>query len=189
MQLTGDTGTYLRTTMKSMVLFGIPPEKYWPYDIQRFDQEPTPFCYSFGQSYKAIEYFRLDPFHLTAKNTLDQIRKFISKGFPSMFGFSVYQSITQAKINGGEIPYPSAHEAQEGGHAVVAVGYDDSKKIQNEIDHKTTTGAFKIRNSWGEDWGDKGYGWLPYDYVLKNGLATDWWTLLKAEYIDTGIFD
>jgi C1A family cysteine protease len=75
-----------------------------------------------------------------------------------------------------------------GGHAIDAVGYDDQMKIKNANPCGVeTTGAFLIRNSWGKSWGDKDYGWLPYDYVLK-GLADDWWTLLKATWIDTGQF-
>jgi len=57
----GDDGAYLRDTMKAMVLFGAPPEKYWPYKIKDFNVEPTQFCYAFAQSYKAIKYYRLDP--------------------------------------------------------------------------------------------------------------------------------
>ena len=75
----------------------------------------------------------------------------------------------------------------EGGHAVVAVGYDDKKEIRNKYADRPTTGALLIRNSWGKDWGEAGYGWLPYDYV-KNGLAEDFWSVLKKEWVDTGEF-
>ena len=75
-----------------------------------------------------------------------------------------------------------------GGHAVDAVGYDDKMKIKNtNPGAKETVGALLIRNSWGTGWGSGGYGWLPYEYVMK-GLAVDWWSLLKNEWVDTGIF-
>jgi C1A family cysteine protease len=184
---TGDTGAFLRTTMGSLVLFGVPPEQYWPYNIAAFDQEPPAFCYAFAQSYQAISFFRLDPPGTTKDALLQQIKTLLAAGLPSMFGFTVYSSIAQAGKT-GEIPYPMKGEQVLGGHAIAAVGYDDGKKIRNaNPGGSETTGAFRIRNSWGSGWGDHGYGWLPYEYILR-GLAVDWWSLLKSEWVETKQF-
>ncbi len=183
---TGDTGAFLRTTMGALRLFGVPPEEYWPYVIADFEKEPPAFCYAFAQQYQAIRYARLDSPDITKAALLDRIKTNLVAGLPSMFGFTVYSSISQAAV-GGKIPFPCARERILGGHAVVAVGYDDGKKIKNTTCGLETTGALLIRNSWGAGWGEKGYGWLPYDYVLKEA-AVDWWTLLTQEWVDTGVF-
>jgi C1A family cysteine protease len=103
-----------------------------------------------------------------------------------MFGFTVYESIEQASTN-GNIPFPCSTERVLGGHAVMAVGYDDNLKIKNNACGEETKGAILIRNSWGTSWGAQGYGYLPYEYVLQE-LAVDWWTIIKAEWVDTGQF-
>ena len=114
-----------------------------------------------------------------------------------MFGFTTYSSLFNKKtVKTGKIPYPTIGEKMLGGHAVVAVGYDDNKVIDHPKDklikdcnkNFPTQGAFLIRNCWGEDWGKDGYGWLPYEYVLQ-GLATDWWSLLKNEWIEERQFE
>jgi C1A family cysteine protease len=101
--------------------------------------------------------------------------------------FTIYDSIVQTKINGGKIPFPTDKESIRGGHAMMTVGYDDNKIITNEVDGTQTRGAFLIRNSWGTQWGDNGYGWLPYEYV-RIVLAQDWWTLMDAGWVDLTVF-
>jgi C1A family cysteine protease len=184
---TGDTGAYLRTTMGALALFGVPPEEYWPYVVADFDKEPPAFCYAFAQNYQAINYYRLDPPGTTKDVLLNRIKTNLAASLPSMFGFTVYSSYTQAGTT-GKIPYPTPGEKVVGGHAVMAVGYDDNMKVKNANPGAVETkGALLIRNSWGVGWGSSGYGWLPYDYVLK-GQAVDWWSLLKTEWINAGAF-
>ncbi|MDD2834893.1 MAG: C1 family peptidase [Methanothrix sp.] len=184
----GDSGATARSTMGALVLFGVPPEEYWPYTDKRpdFDIEPPAFCYAFAQNYQAIKYLRLDPPGISRENLLHTVKVYLAAGIPSMFGFPVYDSFFQSAAS-GNIPFPCPNERNPGGHIVMAVGYNDNRKIKNancDIEH---TGALLIRNSHGEKWGDGGYGWMPYEWILR-GLAVDWWTLLKSEWVDTDQF-
>lgn len=179
---TGDQGAYLRTTMKAMVLFGVPPESYWPYQAGDFDTEPSAFCYAYGQSYKTRKYYRLDPPGQAHDQTLAALTQSLAGGLPAMFGFTVYTSIPPVGDGRGEIPFPSEKDRVEGGHAIVAVGYKDDKVIGGD------KGAILIRNSWGTNWGEAGYGWLPYRYILA-GLASDFWSMVDAEFVGTPLFE
>jgi len=188
MQQTGDTGGRLRDVMRALTLCGVPAEKYWPYNIADFDKEPDAFIYSIANNYETLKYFCHDPLgsDIPSATVLESVKKYLSAGIPSMLGFWGFPSFNDSDVKGG-IPYPCQGESAEWGHAIVAVGYDDEKKIKNTKCNKETTGALLIRNSWGTSWGDKGYGWMPYDYVL-NKLAMDFWSLLGMEWIDSGQF-
>jgi C1A family cysteine protease len=188
MQETGDTGGWLRCTMGALRLCGVPEEKYWPYDIDNFDTEPDSFVYSIADNFEALKYFCHDPLgsKIPYPEVLDSVKKYLEAGIPSMFGFWGFPSFERSSVKGG-IPYPCSNESAGWGHAVVAVGYDAKLKIKNLSCGKETTGALLIRNSWGKEWGDKGYGWLPYEYVLNN-LAMDFWSLLGMDWVDSNQF-
>src|SRR4030042_5312554 len=92
MKMKGDTGAYLRITMGAMVLFGVPPEDYWPYadDEKKFDQEPHAFCYAFAQNYQTVKYYRHDPPEIPANTILNRVKTYLASGHPAMFGLTVY---------------------------------------------------------------------------------------------------
>src|SRR5690606_1289834 len=103
----GDTGAYIRTAMESLVRFGSPPEKYWPYDVTRYDDEPAAFRYSLADNYEAINYFRLDPTGTSPAQTLEMLKMSLDAGFPAMFGFPVYAEFMTPQAS-GKVPFPSA---------------------------------------------------------------------------------
>ncbi len=182
MGLQGDVGASIRTTLGSLVLFGAPPEKYWEYS-ESVNTEPTAFVYALGGNFQTLKYANIAPYGTSPSETLYNIKLNLTAGFPVIFGFTVYSSITSC--DDGYIKYPLPDETAEAGHAVVAVGFHDSIEISNGS--YTSVGALYIRNSWGTDWGIGGYGWLPYDYITNN-LAFDYWIILDNEWVELGQF-
>jgi hypothetical protein len=171
--------------LKSLGTYGICRESTWPYVISKFSSAPSAVATKEAANFKALTYALVDQPGMTGSAVLTEIKKQLANGIPMEFGFDVFDSYGQASKTGA-FPYPSSNENCVGGHAIMVVGYDDSKVITNTINKKSTKGAFLIRNSWGTSWGEKGYGWLPYDYVTVNfqgtRLATDFWILLSEAW-------
>lgn len=160
----GDTGAFVRSAIKALRLFGVVPEKYFPYDAMQFDREPDSFHYAFAQNFKALEYFRLD-------EDIEHLKSSLDAGLPFAFGFTCFSSLHDPDVGKtGVIKYPQGNESVIGGHAVLAVGYTDSHVL--------------LRNSWGRTWGEDGYGYLPWSYFDQTRpLATDCWALVNAAWV------
>jgi C1A family cysteine protease len=154
-----DSGAQIRDGIKSVSHQGDCPEQLWPYDIAKFSVKPPQQCYAQATKYKAVQYQRLT-------QTQSQLNGCLASGYPFVLGFTVYESFESPQVaQTGHASMPSAGEKVIGGHAVMAVGYDDSQQW------------FIIRNSWGEGWGIKGYFTLPYAYLLDQNLSADFWTI------------
>ncbi len=155
-----DSGASIRDGIKSVGDQGVCPETEWPYDISQFNVKPPDNCYQDAVKDRAVQYSSLtqDP---------NQLKGCLAEGYPFVFGFSVYDSFeSQAVANTGIVPMPNpATETLQGGHAVLAVGYDDSQQ------------RFIVRNSWGDGWGMKGYFTMPYGYLTDSNLSDDFWTI------------
>jgi C1A family cysteine protease len=191
MGVTGDTGAWLRNTMGSLVLTGVADERYWPYTdaAPDFDIEPSAFVYSIADDYQSLKYFCHDPIGASVPypDVLASVKKYLVAGIPSMFGFWGYSSSMAGDVP-GSFPVPDTSEPIQWGHAVAAIGYNDNLKITNTSHPNIVSkGALLIRNSWDITFGDAGYGWIPYDYVLQN-RAMDFWSLINMGWIETGQF-
>ncbi len=172
LQWQGDSGATLRTTWKAISRFGVPEEKYWPYDPASVDREPDAFVYAAARKLAPLRYLRLDVRGRRAKKTLEAVKSFVAAGFPCVFGFSVAAAISAE----AEIPMPTLRDEILGGQAALAVGYDDTRRT------RAGRGGILIANSWGTGWGEGGFGWLPYAYVRAQ-LASDFWTVLRPPWL------
>jgi C1A family cysteine protease len=154
-----DSGAQIRDGMKVINTEGVCPESIWSYDVSKFTKRPPSKAYAQAKLYESVLY-------QPVSQTLDQMKGCLASGFPIIMGFSVYQSFESPEVaKTGIVPLPGKNESCLGGHAILAVGYDDS--IQR----------FIVRNSWGDTWGISGYFTVPYEYFTNPELADDLWTL------------
>lgn len=153
-----DSGAYIRDGIKATNHYGASLESYWPYDIRKFRQEPISEAKTDALNRKVTLYERVNDFN----GCIDAL----SNGYPVVMGFCVYDSFMSKNVaKTGIMPYPNTkREKLLGGHAVLLVGYNKTKKV------------FIVRNSWGTNWGDKGYFYMPFD-IVKPNMSSDYWII------------
>jgi C1A family cysteine protease len=153
-----DSGAAIRDGIKVINQYGHCEESHWPYDPAKFKVKPPQSCYDYARQHRTLVYE-------SVPRDLQSLRECLAAGFPVIFGFTVHQSFESQQVaQSGFVPVPSWSDPALGGHAVLAIGYDDPAKL------------FLVRNSWGEQWGAAGNFLLPYDYML-SPEANDFWTL------------
>lgn len=158
-----DTGATIRDGIKVVAKYGVWPETMQPYIVDQYRRAPSRTMLLEGQKHQALVYERID-------GSLNQIKTRLASGYPFVFGFSVYpQFQSQEAAKSGMVAMPTGLDAPLGGHAVLGVGYDDSKQ------------CIIVRNSWGANWGLKGYFYMPYAYISNPNLASDMWAITRME--------
>jgi C1A family cysteine protease len=171
-----DSGAQIRDGVKSVTTLGVCSEADWPYDAtpattdggpfpadSRAVLEPSTNLYEEALKNQVTSYQRVT-------RSLSEFKGCLASGYPFLLGFSVYDSFEGDQVAAdGVLNLPGPDESPLGGHAVLAVGYDDS------------TQRFTIRNSWGTSWGQQGYFTMPYAYLLEAGLSSDFWTIRLVE--------
>lgn len=166
-----DSGAQLRDGIKSIHTIGVCPETECPYDINTFTVKPDKKCYEIAQQHKCTSYKRV-------RQDILHMKECISSGQPFVFGFSVYTSFESPEVaKTGVMTMPAPDDKLLGGHAVMAVGYNDDN------------GVFIIRNSWGVEWGDNGYFYMPYEFITNPNLCSDFWMIEKIYDNDIPLVD
>ena len=150
----GADGTYPRVAMKMLLNYGVSPEMYWPYRPHQKDKPKTGAAAA-AKTYRIKAYARL--------GDVDEMKRSLLVNGPFLAGVEVFASWFRDSVTKtGDIPLPEKNDELKGGHAICIMGYDDLKRV------------FKFKNSWSTQWGDKGYGYIKYEYIDKH--CSDAWS-------------
>jgi C1A family cysteine protease len=157
--LSEDSGCVIRDALRVAYNIGAPRESGWKYNESKFTAEPP------KRSYKSAPFHKITSYQAVPVSALG-IKAALAQGYPVVFGIAIFNTF----FNSANVPLPTYNDEYLGGHAMLAVGYDDQ------------TNRVKVLNSWGADWGDQGYIYLPYQYIGNPMLGDDYWTLQDDQY-------
>lgn len=161
-----DAGAMVRNAIKSAVLYGVVQEEKWNYDITKFKVKPNPGVYAEALKHQTLKYHRIND------GVIRDMQQCLFEGYPFTFGAALFASFESAEVaTSGIVPIPRTGEWQVGGHCMLCVGW----KVLDGRNY------FIIQNSWGTDWGDKGFCYIPFEYMGNRKLANDFWTIRLEE--------
>lgn len=161
--INSDSGMVIRDGLKIVAGQGFPEERFWPYDITKFTQEPPLAAYTAAALHAAVSFKRV--------RSLLEVKQAITMGFPVITGFTCFRSIfSSAVTRSGEVPDPIPGDSSAGGHCTLIKGFDD--------DARGEAGAIGFANWWGREWGNNGFGTMSYDYWEK--FARDSWVVYSV---------
>ena len=148
-----DAGGYLRDGIKALKQYGVCTEALWPYVIDKFDDKPTDACYEDARKRIITSYAKvLDNNAMIAA---------LNDNKPVVFGTDIYKAFDRISGKDTIVPMPREDDYSLGEHAMCLVGYDLLRKL------------FLVRNSFGVNWGDQGYAWIPFEYM--DAYGNDAW--------------
>ena len=163
-----DDGSVIAYCIKSLSEQGACSEETWPYNTEQVNEEPDEDSYDEGQDFLVEDVARVP-------TDLNAWKKCLAEGYPIIFGMRLYKSFDKHRRK-GLVPMPTPSEASReshGGHAMLCVGYSDKDKV------------FIVRNSWGTQWGDNGYCYIPYDYLINEKYnGGDSWLIRRVEDVE-----
>lgn len=155
-----DAGATIRNGIKSVAKQGVPDEAKWPFDVKKVTVKPPEPVYELAKKDVVKQYSRVPV-------KLDNIRNVLTHNIPVVFGMSLFASFMSDNVaKSGMVPMPSLTEKMVGGHAMLIVG--------------STETHFIVRNSWGKNWGENGYCYIPHQYLTNTDLADDFWAIFVA---------
>lgn len=161
-----DEGTQIRYALSSINGIGVCRTYLWPYVSENINKRPSWNAYREAYKTRISAYYSIKGDYT---EIIEQIEHAIRSGNPVLFGCLVYSDFCSGKLQkGGIARIPGDDENYVGGHAMLIVGFDSERRL------------LEVKNSWGIDWANNGYCWIPYDY-LKPSRASDFW-VLTAEF-------
>lgn len=166
--LEGCQGSYIIRAMENMKQVGALPFNQFPYDENDCESQPAQFQLQSASAFRINGFNRLSVSGDDYKVDLLAVKQNLAQGAPVVIGMMVGGTFMQDMM-GKKVWIPSADDYNKmgfGGHAMSVIGYDDYLE----------GGAFQIMNSWGNEWGENGIGWVRYkdfDYFVKEAYGID----------------